>query len=311
MNRGLRRLFPLFLLPVLLTGCLEFEHQTMSYHYDRATDTLRIFQDYHGIFGADAKGKAGEGLNAEEQEQLESVLKGQRTFFFSNWIFEYNREQLEQQLQDLKIPEKRAELKQPEAGLASLEKLLKLLIENVRVENGPFYLDAGKKLCGVQYVTVTRCSAVIAAANEAAPYFVRSQAAEENHSEQDKAIALKFADHPFPVVQLDGNALTVRWPVSRASYDQEFGPSAKDAAELAEARQAGLNFSFEDDAAICKLGKAADTITSLKLTFSTNTYVPNLVGPAGKQHVIRDTFDAKTAADDFLLRNRKASAAPK
>jgi len=311
MNRKFRRLFPFLLLPALLTGCLEFEHQTMSYHYDKSTDTLRIFQDYHGIFGEDAKGKTGEGPSADEQEQLESVLKGQRTFFFSNWIFEYNRAQLEQQLQELKIPEKRAELNLSEAGLASLEKLLKLLLENVRVENGPFYLDAGKKLCGVQYVTVTRCPALIAAVNESAPYFVKSQTEHENLSEQDKAAALRFAGHPHPVVQLDGNALTVRWPASRESYDRDFGPSAQDATKVAEARKAGLNFSFEDDAVICKLGKSSDSITGLKLSFSTNTYVPNLVGPAGKQHVIRDAFDAKTAADDFLLGNRKASAAQK
>src|SRR5919198_2743031 len=95
MNPSLWRFFPLLPL-ALLTGCLEFGKQTMSYHYDKATDTLRIFQDYHGIFGEDAKGKPGEGLSAEEQEQLESVLKGQRTFFFSNWIFEYNRQQIEE-----------------------------------------------------------------------------------------------------------------------------------------------------------------------------------------------------------------------
>ena len=311
MTRRFRRLSSLLVLPGLLAGCLEFEQQTMSYRYDNVTDTLRIFQDYHGIFGADAKGKAGEGLSAEEQEQLESVLKGQRTFFFSNWIEEYNREQFEQQLQELKIPEKRAELKLSETGLASLEKLLKLMRENVRVENGPFYLDGGKKLCGVQYVTVTRCSALIAAVNEFAPYFVKTQATEENRSEQDKAVALKFAGHLSPVVQLDGNALTVRWPMTRGGYDQDYGPSAKDAAKLAEARQAGLSFSFEEDTVIWKLGKPADAITRLTLSFSTNPYVPNLVGPAGKQHSIRETFDARAAANDFLLNNRKASAGQK
>src|SRR2546425_1761347 len=49
-----------------------------------------------------------------------------------------------------------------------------------------------------------------------------------------------------------------RWPMTRGGYDQDYGPSAKDAAKLAEARQAGLSFSFEDDAVIWKLGKPAD-----------------------------------------------------
>ena len=310
MNRKRFRFFPLLLL-TLLTGCLEFEKQTMSYRYDKTTDTLRIFQDYHGVFGADAKGKPGEGLSEQEREQLESVLKGQRTFFFSNWILEYNRQRVEEQMRELKIPEKRAEMKLPEAGLESLEKLLRLLHENARVENGPFYFDAGKKLCGAQYVTVTACSAVIAAANQFAPHFIKTQAEQEDLPEEEKAARRRFADRPMPVVQLDGNALTVRWPMSRRGYDQDFGPSAADAATLAEARKAGLNFSFADDVVTWNLGKPADAVTSLTLSFSTNSYVPNLVGPVEKQHAILENFEAKAAADDFLLRNRKRTAANK
>jgi hypothetical protein len=308
MNRRLRKFFPVLPL-ALLTGCLEFGKQTMSYRYDKATDTLCIFQDYHGIFGEDAKGKPGEGLSAQEREQLESVLKGQRTFFFSNWVFEYDREKLEEQLHELKIPEKRAALKLPESGLASLEKLVKLLHENVRVENGPFYFDARKKLCGVQYVTVTRCSAVIAAANEFAPHFIKAQTEEEDFPEEEKTVGLKFASSPLSVVQLEGNALSVRWPMSRRSYDQDFGPSAKDTAKLTEVREAGLNYSFADDVVTWKLGKPADAVTSLTLSFSTNTYVPNLLEPAKRLHTIRETFDARAAADDFLLRSHKTSAA--
>ena len=37
----------------LLTGCLEFERQTLTYRYDAKTDKLRIFHSYQGIFGAD------------------------------------------------------------------------------------------------------------------------------------------------------------------------------------------------------------------------------------------------------------------
>jgi len=67
------RILRLFvLLPILwLTGCLEFEDQTLTYRYDASTDTLRIFQDYHGIFGADDTAKVTDA----EMEQLDSVLK--------------------------------------------------------------------------------------------------------------------------------------------------------------------------------------------------------------------------------------------
>src|SRR5439155_20837429 len=115
------RILRLFvLLPMFwLTGCLEFEDQTLTYRYDAGTDTLRIFQDYHGIFGADDTAKVTEA----EVEQLDSVLKGQRTFFFANWILEYNREQLRELLQELKDPQKRKEMKLPETASARGEKL--------------------------------------------------------------------------------------------------------------------------------------------------------------------------------------------
>ena len=300
-----RLLPPALLLPFLLTGCLEFGTQTMSYRYDKATDTLQIFQDYHGIFGADGKGRPDAGLSQDEQQQLESVLKGQRTFFFNNWIFEFNRAQVESQLEDLKQPDKRAELKMPDAGLASLEKLLRLLKENVRVENGPFYFDADKKLSGVQYVTVSHCSAVIAAANDFAPYFIKSQAEDDNASQEDKAVARKFAEHPLPVVQLDGNALTIQWPTPRAGYEAAFGASSNDAAKLAEARKAGLGIAWTNDLVTLKLGGVTNAVTRLTLTFSENRYSTNLVEPARKQHTVRDAFDVKAAEENFLARGRR------
>src|SRR5436190_1284717 len=74
-----------FLLSVL-TGCLEFKEQTLAFRHDLKNDSLRIFQEYHGIFGA-AK---PESLSQEEEEQLHSVLTTQRTLLFTNWIFEFN-----------------------------------------------------------------------------------------------------------------------------------------------------------------------------------------------------------------------------
>ena len=140
------RMLRLFaLLPMLLLiGCLEFEDQTLSYRYDSGTDTLRIFQDYHGIFGADDTAKVTDA----EMEQLDSVLKGQRTFFFANWILEYNREQLRELLEQLKDPQKRKEMKLSEPASAGYEKLLTLALDNVRVENNGFYFDEiGRASC--------------------------------------------------------------------------------------------------------------------------------------------------------------------
>jgi hypothetical protein len=80
---------------------------------------------------------------------------------------------------------------------------------------------------------------------------------------------------------------------------------------LAEISRAGLQFSFADDVVTWKLGKPADAITSLTLSFSTNTYSANVVGAVEKQYAIRESFDAQAAADDFLLRNRKTPSVKK
>ena len=45
--------------------------------------------------------------------------------------------------------------------------LYKLIGENVRIENGPFYLNGEGKLSATQEVTVTKVSFIIAAANQA------------------------------------------------------------------------------------------------------------------------------------------------
>jgi len=101
-----KRLFPLFSVAclALFTGCLDFEQQTLTYRYDAKTDTLRIFQSYQGIFGEDTN----DGLSPDEIEQLDSVLSGQRTFFFANWIWEYNHDELRQTMDELKHQTERA-----------------------------------------------------------------------------------------------------------------------------------------------------------------------------------------------------------
>jgi len=201
----------------LLTGCLEYQKQTMSYRYDERTDTLRIFQKYAGIF---AEGGKDGKLTAEERDQFESVITGQRTFFFNNWIMEYDRKQIEEQLQKLKEDEKNAANEMTEAGRASLEKLLRLLLDNTQVINGPCYLDADGKLCGVQFVSVTRFSTLVAAANDFASHYIKSEAEDKNCKGADKAAALRFAARPRSVVDLNGNSVTVRLPVSREARPQ-------------------------------------------------------------------------------------------
>ena len=77
---------------LLLPGCIEFKKQTLVFQHYPGTDTLVIWQHYEGIHGEDNE----HGLSETEREQLHSVVNGERTFFFANWIFEYNAQGIDQ-----------------------------------------------------------------------------------------------------------------------------------------------------------------------------------------------------------------------
>lgn len=279
-------------------GCLEFKEQTMTYRYVKAADELRIFQDYRGIFGADADGKADVPLSGDEQEQLDSVWKGQRTFFFANWIFEYDREDLEGYRDALKDPEK-TDL--AAADRPKMEHLVGLVLDNVKVDNGPFYLDADGRLCGVQSVTVGKLSQIVAAVNGCTEIFLNQMQDENKEKPEDRKAVERFReDKAAKFLQQDGNALVLRWPMSRQSYDKGFGAKADDAEAVKQARAAGIGITWADDVATFSIGKADDGLTSITLPVFDNEYVPNAIAPATAKQAINKSFDPQAAAKKFL-----------
>ena len=184
---------------LLLTGCLDFEQQTLTYRYDAKTDTLRIFQAYQGIFGGDKP----DGLSDQEQEQLQSVLTTPRTFFFANWIAEYDQNTVREALDDLKKPVAQPQSKRDLADRAGQEIFLKLLLENVRVENGDFHLDDQGKLGGVQRVTMTQFSKLVGAANGPIRVFVKeTTTAQGELATDERALYLKVAEQEQPCLVL-------------------------------------------------------------------------------------------------------------
>ena len=285
-----------------LTGCLEFEDQTLTYRYDAGTDTLRIFQDYHGIFGADDTAKVTDA----EVDQLDSVLKGQRTFFFANWILEYNREQLRELLQELKDPQKRKEM--TEAASVRFEKLLTLAVDNVRVENNGFYFDAKGRLCGSQKVTVTQVTKFIAAGNDAVREMIKAEAAKPETSAEDKAVLLKAEAGPGNFIQLEGSALTVRMPMTPRAYAEMMDPGSNDARLLAEFRRQGGRITVTNDLATFGFGAPTNAVSTLTLPMAKKPYVPNAADAVRKRTRIRDKFDPASAARAFLIPSPAATA---
>ncbi|MFP6837207.1 MAG: hypothetical protein VB948_14010 [Pseudomonadales bacterium] len=73
------------IIALLLGGCVEFERQTMVYRHDTERDELRMLMIYEGIYGS--------GREERDRKELLSVLLRPRTFFFSNWLLEYDRDQ--------------------------------------------------------------------------------------------------------------------------------------------------------------------------------------------------------------------------
>ena len=279
---------------MLLTGCIEFERQTVSYRYDAKTDTLRIFQHYQGLFAADKKDE----LSDNELGQLESVLKTQRTFFFSNWILEYTRDTVMEGLAKTKEPVA-SESPADAAARARLGALLQLLLDNVQVENAGFHLDDKGKLCGTQRVTVTRVSKLIAAGNASIRDYLKAESAKENVSAEDRALYSNSTAEPRDYLQIEGNQIRFRYPITRADYDKAFGPASDGVKQLEEFRRSGT-VVFADNEVKWTLGKPADKSTSATLSMSDKPYVTNLLTAVKKQTTVKEKFDAETAATEFL-----------
>ena len=135
----------------------------VKWRYLPDEDVLLVTLSYNGIYGGDAK-RSGKGkkrpaaakLDDKEIGQLDAVMKsGGRAFFFSNWIFEFNRWQLEEFLKK----------KGEETGLAEV-RLTQLLLNEVEVRNVGFFLDGRGRLCGAQTLRVGNVSGLLGPTNE-------------------------------------------------------------------------------------------------------------------------------------------------
>jgi hypothetical protein len=150
------------LLLLALGGCIEFEDEVVQWRYQPDEDVLLVTLRYEGIYGGDAK-RDGKGkkrpaaaeLDDKEIGQLDAVMKGSRAFFFSNWIFEFNRGQLEE------FMKKKGE----ETGLAEV-RLTQLLLKEAEVRNVGFFLDGRGRLSGAQTLRVGNVSGLLGPTNE-------------------------------------------------------------------------------------------------------------------------------------------------
>ena len=286
---------------ILLCGCLQFKEQTMSYRHDPDTDRLLLFQDYRGIYGNDAKGVEGVPLSDKEETQLESVLSGQRTFFFSNWIDEYTRADVEKALAGLRDRSPEDERLSGEE-VRKLTELAELALDKIHIENLGFYVGEGGKVCAAQRVTISALSKLVQSLNECGIVFMREFAAEDERTPEDRAATANFIEGAaLDFVTVDGNCLTLHWPLSKASYEKAFCEDSADSSRIAEMRKAGIGISWKDDVVTFVIGDVDDRVTRLTLTGNEGHYVTNLLERVRADKLPLTSLDPEAAAAKFLL----------
>ena len=226
----------LFCLLLSFTSCIEFENQELVCRHDQEEDALLVTLRYEGIFGSiktdgfdrvEPKNlPTEEKLNQKQVLQLESVLTGNRAFFFSNWIFEYGRADLEKMLTEVKsqpVPEGRA-FGEPE------RKLLQALIKEVKIVNVGFYKDGNDRLCAAQTLRVNNVSNVISLANEVIGRQFQAnlpEMREELKSGDKNAFSQKTIDliekktkGKFQFITLDGNQIDLQIPMTKEDAER-------------------------------------------------------------------------------------------
>lgn len=281
-------------LMLLTAGCIEFERQVMSYRYDQKADTLLIFQDYQGIYGADNSSK----LTDIEVEQIQSVLKGGRTFFFANWIFEINLPALRDAIADL--PDKSGEtVAEDELNRVALE-VAKLFQANCSIENGDLYRDGEGRLCGVQRIRITNVTKLIPRVSELlkAYYKVEAGKALDDVELQHALNLVNFPDWGF--IRLDGNRIQFRFPMSAAEFQSTFKKTAEQVAYFNKVRAAGIDLQHAGGILMTTLGRKDDRVTTIALSPFTKSYRDNLRKHLPGKVKILNSFDAENAAREFL-----------
>ena len=264
---------------VLSAACITFQEQTISYRHDVEHDRLLVHSTYVGIHG---DGRFGafedddpDGLTVEEQDELASAALGQQLYFFDNWIRVLDMEDVGRQL-----------ARPSRSWAAELDRIAdkarrewwRVLVENVTISGGPFYLDPANRLCAVQRVTVTNLSAVVGAFNASWRPFVRSVAVEDPDW-ASRAITIEA------VMAFTGNQLTIRYPSDTGENESSLGDVVR---------------AFKEGG-IMTLVVGRPSSSRVTITKSVESgYLPNAVGFVRQRLGIAKKFDPVVDADRFL-----------
>ncbi len=272
-------------------ACLDFESQSLTYRYFAASDVMVIFQNYEGVHGT----SQADGLDATERDQLASVFEGPRTFFFSNWILEYNAPQVRQRLAELRNDAQSA----PEVRKATMA-LLELLLENVTIQSGPFYLNADGKTSGIQRVTVRRFAKILAAANAALRAELLARPAKDGEDVFQQGLRRHARAHADFIIQ-KGQRIEAHLP---AGWDTIWvtlhGEDSSILKAVPKMLEGGFEFALRHNQLVLAAGAVEGNATTLRMTNAEGKYRPNAAGYLEEKHGLKRTFDVARAQREFF-----------
>ena len=268
MNRLLS--FLITLVCFSFSSCIEFEREKIAYVHDEEKDELRVTLTYEGIFGNLDKGQnsqhgpdditTADSLNKQQIEQLESVLEQKRAFFFSNWIFEYSASSSAKMLE--KIIKENGQGKFGEAE----KKLIKLLLDNIEVQNIGFYKNNAEQLCGAQTLRISNISVIIPLANQVIGRQMKAHI-QEMREEREEKVPNSFTtetidlienkvEQNFPFIQVKGNLITLTLIMAEPDQKRITNSTVKDLPD-------GARIAFEDEALLIEIGGKQDQVGEL------------------------------------------------
>jgi hypothetical protein len=207
------------LLALAAAGCLEFDKQTIYFEHDQAKDRLIMVIEYGGLY---AQKENGQVDVAQARQQLDEAVKDREAAFFGNWPWLWSSSRIRQQMADPKQQD-------PDMTQSERDKL-KRLTDLVTVLNAGFYTDAAGRACGAQVVVVEPVTEALDLINGAINEQVLSEAGQEPADKQSEfgRLAAEAARNGHRWVELDGNSLTVRLPMTEDLLRRDWAESVAD-----------------------------------------------------------------------------------
>lgn len=272
------------------SSCIEFEREKLTYIHDVEKDELRVTLIYEGIFGNLDKGEYSrknrddvathDSLNQLQIDQLQSVLKEKRAFFFSNWIAEYSKFSTEKMLKAIIKGNEHGKFGDPEKNL------IELLHKNVEVQNIGFYKNKMGKLCGGQTLKITNIPQVLASANEVIqrqiiahiPQLRKELSENVPNAWSAKTIDLieKKLKGRFEFIRLEGNLMSFSTIMADAEQKKLTDSSLKDL-------PSGARVEFKDESIDILIGSKSKKVVHLsKKCF--DGYLPNALNYIEEKH---------------------------